>query len=64
MREYQSQAARDAQARGYGGESYWAYLDEAAARKRDYYLRCGDKELADAVFTRTLAEALRGNDGE
>lgn len=62
--EYKSQAARDAQAMGYGGESYWAYLDRAASESCDYYLRHDDPVMAAAMLTRTLSEALRGNDGD
>jgi len=61
---YQSQAARDAQAGGYGGESYWVALDEAALRMRDYFLRRDDPASAAEMLTRSLGEALRGNDGD
>lgn len=60
---YQSQAARDAQASGYGGEQYWTYLDEVALRTRDYYLRHGDTKTAAEMLTRSLSESLMGNDG-
>ena len=63
MTIYQSQSARDAQASGYGGESYWAYLDDAALRTRDYYLRHDDPEMAAKMLTQSLGEALQGNDG-
>lgn len=62
-RTYQSQAARDAQATGYGGESYWDYLDEHAARTADYFTRHGDEAKA-AVWTQSLSESLMGNDGD
>ena len=61
--EYKSQAARDAQAMNYGGERYWRYLDEAAQSSHDYYMRHGDPVTAAEMFTRSLSEALRGNDG-
>jgi hypothetical protein len=62
--KYQSQSARDAQARGYGDESYWAYLDRAAFEKCAYYTRQGDAEKAAEMITRSLSEALAGNDGD
>jgi hypothetical protein len=61
---YQSQAARDAQASGYGGQSYWDYLDRAAREHADYFARNGDPVKAAEMLTRSLSEALRGNDGE
>jgi hypothetical protein len=59
-----SQSARDAQKAGYGDESYWKYLDESAQEKYDYYMARGDREMAEFMLTRTLSEALRGNDGD
>lgn len=53
--QYKSQAARDAQASNYGSPSYWQYLDDSA---QEHY----DKGYTDS-FTRTLSEALMGNDG-
>ena len=61
---YQSQAARDAQERSYGGEGYWAYLDRAALESAAYYARRGDNDRAAAMLTRSLSEALQGNDGD
>lgn len=63
-KDYKSQAAREAQALGYGGESYWDYLERAAFETMDYYLRHGDPETAASILTRSLTEALRGNDGD
>lgn len=60
---YRSQAARDAAASGYGGESYPAYLDDHAQRTHDYFIRHGDPEQAARMFTQTLSEALMGNEG-
>lgn len=62
--ELRSQSARDAQAGGYGGPGYWLYLDEAAADHHDYFLRHGDPATAERMFTRSLSEALMGNDGD
>jgi hypothetical protein len=61
---YQSQAARDAQCANYGGPAYCAYLDRHALELRDYYMRHGDELLAAAMLTRSLSEALAGNNGE
>lgn len=61
---YRSQAARDAQARGYGGESYWAYLDRTCQESHDHWIRRGDPERASHMLTRSLGEALQGNDGD
>lgn len=61
---YKTQSARDAQARNYGGPSYWDYLDRAECANRDYWLSRGDTARANEAMTRTLSEALRGNDGE
>lgn len=60
---YAAQSAQDAQAFHYGGRSYWDYLEKASKESRDYYLRKGDPERAELMMTRSLSEALRGNDG-
>ena len=62
-RTYAARSARDAQAQGYADRAYWEYLEQSAHETRDYYLRRGDAVLAEEMLTRTLAEALRGNDG-
>lgn len=62
--DYTSQAARDAQTANYGGPSYWQSLDDAADRHRDYFLRHGDQARADTMHTRSLSEALTGNNGD
>lgn len=59
-----SQAARDAETSDYGTESYWDYLDHYAAEHHAYFTARGDTEQAEAMFTRTLSEALAGNDGD
>lgn len=64
MRTYEARSARDAQAIGYGDESYWDYLEAAAFEHRDYYLARGDIVTARTMVTQTLAEALRGNEGD
>jgi hypothetical protein len=57
---YRSQCARDAQAMNYGDKGYWDYLESSSLEhyaKRDRF-----PELSDAL-TRSLSEALRGNEG-
>lgn len=51
---YRSQAAKDAQAAGYGTRDYWDYLEETSL---DYAKR------GIAPLDRPLLEALAGNDG-
>lgn len=60
---FRSQAAREANATGYGGFDYCASLDASAVEYRDLFAGRGDDERAESMLTRTLAEALRGNDG-
>jgi len=60
---YLSQSARDAQAGGYGNPAYWNLLDDHAQELHDYFMRKGDEKTAKEMFTRSLSEALRGNDG-
>jgi hypothetical protein len=64
MKTYEVQAARDAQRTNYGGESYWDYLEQAGRESHDYWLRRGDATRAEEMLTRSLSEALRGNDGD
>jgi len=60
---YLSTAARQAQASGYGDESYWRTLDESAQRAHDYWMEHDQPEHAAEMFTRALSAALAGNDG-
>lgn len=60
---YKSQAARDAQRMQYGDPSYWAYLDAHAEELRASFLRKGQPSKAREMMTRTISEALKGNDG-
>lgn len=62
-RVYRSQSARDAQAMGYGSSSYWDSLEAHAFKLRDYYQAKGDTAKADQMLSRSLSEALRGNEG-
>lgn len=64
MIQYKSQAARDAQRIGYGDNNYWLYLDNSAKEKSEYFQSIGDEKQAKKMFTRSLSEALQGNDGE
>lgn len=64
MTQYKSQVAQDAQSTKYGDKSYWDYLEETALRYYDYYKAKGFDTLAESMLTRTLSEALAGNDGE
>jgi len=60
---YRSQAARTACIAGYGGPSYWTELDDAADRHAAYFTEIGRPDMAELMFTRSLSEALMGNDG-
>jgi hypothetical protein len=55
---YESQAARDAAATGYGSVTYPAYLDRQAREMAQRF-----PERAEHFMTRSLSEALAGNDG-
>lgn len=54
--EYVSQCARDARDRGYGTPSYWRYLDQ---HSQELAVKLDDPTM----LTRSLSEALRGNEG-
>jgi hypothetical protein len=54
-RDYFSRSAKDAVRSNYGDRSYWNYLDAHAAE-------LAEKGIEDA-YTRTLSEALQGNEG-
>lgn len=62
--EYKSRSARDAAATGYGGKSYWDYLDEHAQELHDKFIADGDPVRAAKMMTRSLSESLMGNEGE
>lgn len=64
MKQYKSQAARDAQAMNYGNETYWQYLDDSALENAAYYKKIGNNKKASEMLTRSLQEALQGNNGE
>ena len=59
---YEAQSARDAERMGYGDRRYWDYLEEAEKRNRDYWRSRGDHERAARAMTRSIGEALQGND--
>ena len=60
---YRARSAREAAEFGYGTESYWTYLEESTAETAAYFAKRGDTESAERMFTRSLSEALEGNDG-
>lgn len=61
---YKSQAARDAQAANYGNKTYWDYLEQYSEELFNRFLVNGDLEIANKMMSRSLSEALIGNDGE
>lgn len=62
---YKAQSARDAAASGYGGPTYADYLERSAQEMHDKLLALGyTPEHAETMFTRSLSEALTGNDGD
>lgn len=61
--EYKSQAARDCQKSGFGGKSYWDYLDQHAQEMSEQYIAKGDEQKAKDIMNRSICVALRGNDG-
>jgi len=64
-KEYKSQAARDAKAMNYGDQSYWDVLEQHVFENADFIRRHGGSEdEAQKMITRTLGEALAGNDGD
>jgi hypothetical protein len=61
---FKSQSAKDAKKMNYGNESYWQYLDNSAIESSEYYRSIGDYKKAKEMLTRSLTEALQGNEGE
>jgi hypothetical protein len=61
--EYKAQSARDAKASGYGAKGYWDSLEEHAHELAERFKARGDHQTAARMFTRSLSEALAGNDG-
>ena len=64
VKQYTARCAKDAQAMGYGNESYWDMLEESAIRYAAFFSDKGDKEQAAYMMSRTLGQSLEGNDGE
>jgi len=60
---YQSQSAKDAQRAQYGDKGYWDYLEKMAHENYAYYMAKGDETKAKEMLTRSLSDALKGNDG-
>lgn len=63
MKEYKSQCARDAQRTGYGGESYCDYLEATALEYAAKFAQRGQTAEAERMLSRSLSEALMGNNG-
>lgn len=61
--QYKSQAARDAQAMGYGDKSYWDYLEKSASEHYAYRSDVYPNGIENA-YTQSLSEALMGNEGD
>jgi hypothetical protein len=62
---YKSQAARDAEASGYGSKSYWDYLERSAHEHHAYFVQHPELGVdPNTMLTRSLSEALQGNEGE
>lgn len=61
--DYKAQSAIDAREAGYGGKSYWDYLERHAEELHAYYTAKGDESTARQMFTRSLSESLQGNEG-
>jgi hypothetical protein len=62
MKEYTAQSAKDAQNAGYE-ESYCDYLEHEARFLRGYYIGRSDSKKAQLMLSRSLGEALIGNNG-
>lgn len=62
--ELKSRAAREARDAKYGDAGYWAELDASAIRHAAYYRARGDEATAAEMLSRSLAEALAGNNGD
>lgn len=60
---YHARAAQEAESNGCGDRAYWDYLERAAHEHADYCAKRGDAPAAARMLTRTLGEALAGNDG-
>lgn len=60
---YTAQSARDVAGAG-GARGYSDTLEISALRLYVYYAERGDMDTARAMLTRSLSEALMGNEGE
>ncbi len=61
--KYKSVSAREAEAGEYGEKRYWDYLEQQAHELHSYYTKRGDHAEAAKMLTRSLSEALSGNEG-
>ncbi len=62
--EFRARAAREARAMGYGPSSYWEYLEQSALEHYAYYIARGDKAKASEMLERSLADTIKGNNGD
>jgi hypothetical protein len=53
----------DAEKYNYGSPSYWESLDKSAISMAAYFTKKSDYETANNIMTRSLSEALTGNNG-
>ena len=60
---YKSQCALDARDSGCGNHSYWDYLEDHAHELHDKFVARGDQKTANEMLTRSLQDALVGNEG-
>lgn len=58
---YRAQSARDAQASGYGDESYWDYLETSAYEHHGYFRAKHEWALADDKRTDDPATAYKNH---
>lgn len=61
---FKSQAARDAANGDYGDDGYAQYIEDSAIAYYEYYLAQGNLSMANLMLSRSLGQALSGNDGE
>jgi len=63
VKGYQARAAREAQETNYGDKVYWDHLEKSARELQAFFLSKGNTVKAAEMLTRSLADALRGNEG-
>jgi len=60
---YVTQTARDAEAMEYGGRDYWNDLEASTCIMAARFFLAGNYDDARRILTRSLGDALAGNDG-